>query len=319
MWEKKKQHVVPKVYLKWFCNNKWLLNFYDRETWKYKEQRPENVWWIKHFYTIVWNEWEKDFSIEDFFSNEIENDIWNIFQKINKYEDLTIDEKDKLALFVTFQFLRTEVFRNWINKDIEYMMEWNHKIICSTDKYLKWHINKYEEKTWKKFPLTEEEYKNIYKNFEIKATNVESINMMMYLSVLLYDIVRKKNWYFFVAPKNSSFITSDNPFASINMWKDFWPFGSWWFLNKDLWHYIPLTEHICLHFDWIIKDSEWEIVYSKTDRNKMKSYNSLIANCSYRYIIWKDKRLIESIIKRTKIKDKEFYDPNIISWPLWTR
>ena len=148
MSEKKKQHIVPKVYLKWFCNNKWLLNFYDRKTWKYKEQKPENVWWIKHFYTIVWAEWEKDFTIEDYFSNEIENNIWDIFFKINKYEALSMDEKDKLALFVTFQFLRTEVFREWVNKDIKYMMEWQHSIICSNDEKLKAHIKKYESKTW---------------------------------------------------------------------------------------------------------------------------------------------------------------------------
>ena len=302
-----------------FCNNKWLLNFYDRKTWKYKEQKPENVWWIKHFYTIVWAEWEKDFTIEDYFSNEIENNIWDIFFKINKYEALSMDEKDKLALFVTFQFLRTEVFREWVNKDIKYMMEWQHSIICSNDEKLKAHIKKYESKTWKKFPLTEEEYKNIYKNYDLKVTNTESIKSMIELSKDLYVLFRSKDWYFFVAPKNSCFITSDNPFASINISEDYWPFGSWWFLNKDLWNYIPLTEHICLHFDWNIVSWEWKIIYSKIDRNKMKNYNSIIANCSYRYIIWKDKRLIESIVKRTKIEDKEFYDQNIISWPLWTR
>ena len=88
MSEKKKQHIVPKVYLKWFCNNKWLLNFYDRKTWKYKEQKPENVWWIKHFYTIVWAEWEKDFTIEDYFSNEIENKIEAV-KKVNMQNEIT--------------------------------------------------------------------------------------------------------------------------------------------------------------------------------------------------------------------------------------
>lgn len=319
MSEKKKQHVVPKIYLKWFCNKKWLLNFFDKQTWEYKEQTPEKVWRINHFYTLFWKNWEKDFTIEDFFWKEIENDIWKVFSKIENKEFLLKDDKDKLAKFITFQFLRTEVFRNWVNKDIKYDMEWNHSIICSNDEYLNAHINKYEEKTWEIFPLSKDEYKNIYKNYELKISNTPSLKSMIELSNKLYPLFRNKNWYFFISPDNSNFITSDNPFFTINISNKKSPFGSWWFLNKSLWSYITITKNICLHFDWNLIKWEWNIIYTKIDRNSIKSYNSLIASCSYRYIIWKDRKLIESIIKRTNIQKNDFYDPYIISWPLWVR
>lgn len=303
MSQKKHQHIVSKVYLKWFCNEK-LLSFYDRKTGRYKEQRPYTTGRIKHFYTIIWKDWEKDFLIEDFFWKEIENSIWDVFSKLNRQEHLEKKEKDSLMWFVIFQYLKTEVFRNKVNKSIKDTMEWQHSIICSNDDYLNEHIKKYENKIWLKFPLTKEEYKNMYKYFNIEPINIISIKKMFKLSEVLYPLFRSQNWFFYVAPKWSSFITSDNPFSIIDIWDESWPFGLWWFLSENLWSYIPLTKSICLHFDWSITEWEWKMVYVNTNKRKMKSYNALIANNSHRYIIWKDKKLIESIVKRIKIKEK---------------
>ena len=111
-----KQHIIPKTYLSWFTNDKGLVNFFDRDNSTYKEQNPKTVTRIPDFYTLYNEDWTKNYSIEKFLSENIENYLPTLLNKIKRQEELNSDDKELLASFITFQYLRTEVFRgmNWV-------------------------------------------------------------------------------------------------------------------------------------------------------------------------------------------------------------
>lgn len=319
MSKPKKQHIVPRVYLEWFTNKKWLVNFFDRNNGKYKEQNPKTVTTITNFYTLKDENWNNDYSIEKFFWAEVESKLPFILWKIDNLELLSFKEKDILATFITFQFLRTEVFKNTVDKSAMYVMEWRHKLICENEDTLDLYIEQYEKDKWEKFPLSKEEYKNIYKNYNISPTNTYFLKMILWLYEDMFPIFRNMDWAFLLTKKDTSFLTSDNPFSKYSDWKE--NFLSWWLTDPRTIKLFPISKNICMQL--LVpnsKSSDNSMFYKEVASKKILGiYNSIIAHNSYKVIIWKDKKLIESIVKKNKLKDKEKYESIMISWPLWIR
>lgn len=108
MAKKKKQHFLPRVFLKGFTNESGHLFMLDREKGGIKGPRTiETVAYESHLYTVRGGNGGRDLAIEDFFG-VIENEMSDLFTKIQAsgFDDVTDQELNHLIEFVTLQHCR---------------------------------------------------------------------------------------------------------------------------------------------------------------------------------------------------------------------
>jgi len=298
----KRQHIVARVYLEGFTNPTWLLNFYDRDKKTFKEQNPLTISRINHFYTLVDDKWNKDFSVESFFWNVIESRLPEVFQKIENYKVLNLEEKDILASFISFQLLKTESFQKSVDKASLGMMKRHHDVYCNDEQLFISFKESYKADKWSELEISFEDFKDIYKNFDIQPTNRMFIRLMFETYDEVFPIIRHLDWEFMVSKKDTTFLTSDNPFSKMQKNTK----ATWGLIDNNTLRIFPISKDICLKFTTPEKPLKDNFMFYKEVPTKklVWFYNGVIAVNSHRLIIGKDKALIESIIKKNDINSK---------------
>lgn len=203
----RKQHFVPKCYLKGFA-------FADANTrkdtwvWVYKKGNQEapqkcsikKIAWILDYY----EDEEKDNRVEDLLS-EIENQVCPIIQnlQISVESEINMKPEDKsvLACFIALLFTRNPAFRDVAKNIREKMVELYADHLFENDKEFKQIIESN--------PMVKERWVA----GEIKPIIHEwaTLPEMMYIAKCLKWSFLSKNWHFIIPPKGEYLITSDNP------------------------------------------------------------------------------------------------------------
>jgi len=102
------------------------------------------------------------------------------------------------------------------------------------------------------------------------------------------------DWQFWYSSKNSSFITSDNPFVVTRPQNYNGPYGIGTKGAKKL---VPLNQKVCL----VMCDKGESVINRQVSSKDVRSVNGLIALECNRFLISKDKSLLESLVKNSKI------------------
>lgn len=122
----KRQHFVPRTYLKHFAQQKGdeyfinVLPAQESDKAKIFNTNIKNVALEKHLYTLPGETAEQQMAVEKFYSNEIErhyDQIYNILTDPNKSE-ITIEERELIISTVVTMYYRTT---KWVNLSRELM------------------------------------------------------------------------------------------------------------------------------------------------------------------------------------------------------
>lgn len=118
MSKSKKHHYIPKGILRNFCfasDSIWFFNK-DKAAEGVKRRNIDNVFYAHHLNSI-WlqqgQKWERDVSVEDFFSNEIDNEIPEMVRVLERFmgdrplDTLQADERRQITQFFYNHMLRT--------------------------------------------------------------------------------------------------------------------------------------------------------------------------------------------------------------------
>lgn len=211
-----KQHYVPRFYLKNFANNikkEYFTYCYDIRQNKCYPANIMNIGEEKYFYKIGDQDFEEDFQ-------KIEKLATPIINNLSKYKKikplLNIENRSRLSIFMTIQFLRTKEMRKSLTS-------FNSKI----SEYLQ------------KFELSEEMDKfNKFLNEEyIKHHHINAINESMNSLAPMFLF---KKWILIKNKTEIPFWTSDNPIVRYN------PQGNIG-LESDYIHiFFPINPKLCL-------------------------------------------------------------------------
>lgn len=313
--KKTKQHTVPSSYLKWFWNTlnwrKTWLFVLNRKNWNIALTTSWNLTIEKDFYTIFWENWEKNYIIEDFFSKTIEKTIPIIIEKINKKETLTNQDKIDLSEFMAFQEMRSITRRK-----IDSPQEWD--VLKLAIRWIFENLKEYNERkdSLKRFLKSNYNYNATEKELEdfiFKADNWENIlfeprkhNMMIMLELApkIAKYIRIRQWSFCHSSKERPFIVSDFPIYLHPLWNWKWLLSSPWYLTaKFIW--FPISRN-CYMIAW---DKIWfhQIPFytNITDLWMIKMFNLQTAYLTSKSLIWCNDKLLkkinEDILKYDKI------------------
>lgn len=147
----KKQHFIPKCYLKNFTSEEMVFSIYNHKTEKFVDNVPyKNQCQKNYFYNY---EWEKKL-------NKIETKWGEIFKKINCEDELSIEEVKLLKIFSIYQHLRTKVEYNYsLEREKESLRE-VFKMTCLS----------------KNLSYTDSGFNSFWESFDKYTSPVENLN-----------------------------------------------------------------------------------------------------------------------------------------------
>lgn len=312
----KKQHTVPNCYLKRFINSEDDLWVYDREKNEYRKESPGYTTAENHFYCFDDEDGNKSYLVEELLAKEVELKLPSVIEKIDNSEPITMEERGRLATFASFQYFRTRAFKNdyigFKKQLIEHMIRMALKDEKTAKIAMKKAIIDFEKNLGKKLNISPDELLAFANNskIDVEIPKEAYLHMMIDFSEKMRQYFMQMDWLILKAPLESSFVTSDDPFL-ISPGKEHPPFLGVSLLTKDAEKIIPLSPKSCL----IMLNKGNRAASLKIDKKAVRDINCRIASNCNRYLIGRDKQLLESLVKITKI-DTEKRKPRFkfIDW-----
>ncbi|MDD3263186.1 MAG: DUF4238 domain-containing protein [Candidatus Absconditabacteria bacterium] len=321
-----RHHTIPCSYLRGFSQNLQgrdsMLWVYDVHTQKIREDKVDNFGWSRDFYTIEDGSGNKIYSIEEFLGENIDN-VNKIIEKIDNKNSLTDDEIAKLALFISFQELRTP---NRFNRNNSNELD----VIKMSLREIFYHCETKEERakslnnTLKEyFPTSdmigkEEEIIEKYeKGEEISCNNqLSNIKQMLMFGHEIADWLLSRAWVI-IHNDNDNFIISDYPIYLEGDWEG--PFGVGFGTAKTIGFPLSKKSYLMMTYDFKINDIKVEKqytvknVYQNTEdvlgeedaKGLINGFNYQTCWCTNRNIAGNDKDYLLKIIADVDQADKK--------------
>lgn len=288
----KRHHFLPQFYLEGFCRNG-LLSVYDRDKNEYRKQTPQNTALKKYYYSFEINDGEKTDEIEGLLSF-VETHTKPIIDKINNREVINNTEKETLSIFIAFLYSRVPSFEKYYNNNKEKILRHINKVIFANEKRTDQLLRKYERDTGKKIDICAKELSEFAlddSRYRIKIHRNSSLRMMLDCCRMLPRYFIQMDWLFLFAPRNSSFVTTDNPFTLIPP-SALSLKGFYGITTRGTQKVIPISQHICL----IMFDRGKAIDKREGSREEIRIINlNVTSNCD-RFVISRDETLVKNIV-----------------------
>lgn len=311
----KRQHTVTNNILKNFCNQNGLLWVFDRKENEYREQHPDDTTVIRDFYTYTTVDGEKCYELETTLGDLLESKLPAIVSKLEQSQPIDRREKETLAAFAALQQQKTSAARS------EYveMMKETHlstaKMMFSDKQFVEHTIEKFNrsrkagESKIEETPQSMMDFVDTLGKENIEIPKESHIQMMLKLAAEISGLFMHLDWVFLKAPDNSSFVTSDNPFSLIG--KPTYPFDGVGILTPGAEKTLPLSPKICL----MMLNMGNNVWGHEISRKHVRGINCRAASNCDRYLIARDKPLLERLVKITKINTIPRRSQMVVSTP----
>lgn len=301
----KRHHYLPQFYLHNFCRAGKLWIF-DRDRKSLNEQTPLNTGVIGYYNAFIDESGNRNIKAEEVFSHN-EGKAKVIIDKLGNREDISALERSELSVFIALLMNRGPVFENSVNNVQAHILRKTANMMFKNDgERVKRVIAEAKKEFGESFNLTESDLLDFANEdiYEFKINRVFSLWLLLSLSNELSRIIFSLNWYIVRAPKNKSYITSDNPYMLLppdNYVDNFYGYGIATVGAKSI---IPLTQEICLH----IEGDGGDLKYVEVTNEHVRNYNLNAAINAYQFIIGRDKELVESVARKVRFADKKKRD-----------
>lgn len=194
-----RQHFVPQAFLKGFSESlgsPFIWVYDKRAGYRPSRKSVKSVAYEDYYYSQETETGEQDIdSLEKAFAKTIDNDLPLIIQNLKVVPggviSLSDEDKGKIAYFIGLSLTRVPNFRDGINQVYSWAAQMALNEVAKDNNMISDLIDKEgvtaEAKAW------------------------VSLRPMLEMGKKIGESVLSKNWQFFVAAENVSFMTSDNP------------------------------------------------------------------------------------------------------------
>lgn len=226
---KRKQHYVPRFYLKNFAvlrNGEYSISCFEKSSFNQFQVNIKDVGCEHYFYEIagkVPQEMENTLS-------EFESQFTQVYDKLvssGSVRCLKWKEKEVIARFITIQELRTREMREHLRDMIKNLNTWLSKKPLSKD--------------------MEKQLKEINTEKGVRTLQLGTIKETLFQDNALVDMLLDLKWAIFENNTKMSFWTSDHPVNRYNP-IDFSPYGNLGTLCRGIQIFFPLTPRLIVAF-----------------------------------------------------------------------
>ena len=234
----KKQHFLPRFYLKRFADGNKFLQVYDKKRAKIISPRPYSSVGYEHYFYAVQTgvpdeisqeieEWLKVY--EDIISKELPKIIENILS----YKQITVDERYILSALMCMLWLRSPSMRDSLNRMHEDMVKQINSLnaVPSVDKFIK------DKGIYMTSIQREKLIKSIKDSkYNLRFNNASHLRFMTdtfgFNDKGFTNMFYGHKWKIYIAKGKKRFITTDNPVVE------------WWLPPEDFYGRASFLERI---------------------------------------------------------------------------
>lgn len=298
----KRHHYLPQFYLKGFCRNDYLW-VYDRKMNQVRRQTPINTALQTHYYSVENEDGEKNTEIESFLS-QIEGLTKPIIEKVSIKDEISVEEKEILSVFLAFLMNRVPDFEKSANKMEEHFVKMMANMMFSDEKRAESIMNRYEKETGNSKEITAKELVDFHRRgaYTIKIHRNESLRLMLDLSFDIANYFTQMDWAFFHAPRKTSYVTTDNPLFIVP--PDDWDHKSFYgvgIITHGAKKVAPLSQKVCM----VMYDHGETIFHNDINREAVKRINFNITVHTDRFLIGRDEALVKSLSRKARLNQWE--------------
>jgi hypothetical protein len=293
MSKPKRHHYLPQFYLEGFCRDG-LLWVYDKDKKEIRQQKPINTAVQKYYYSFENEDGQRDAEVEVLLSI-VETYTKPIIDKINKRDDIDETEKETLSIFIGFLYSRVPRFETNYNDSKERILRHMNKVIFADEKRTEQILRKYERDTGMKIDVSAKELSEFALDddrYTIEIHRNESLKMMLNLCKKLPIYFFQLDWLFLFAPRNSSFITTDDPLVLIPP-KDLPDNAPYGIATRGAQKFVPLSQEVCL----AMFDHGDKINIREGTQEEVQGINLSVTSRSDRFVIGGDEVLVKNVVK----------------------
>jgi hypothetical protein len=298
----KRHHYLPQFYLKGFCRDEYLW-VYDRKTNQVRRQTPINTAIQSHYYSVEDEDGEKNTEIESFLS-QIEGLTKPIIQKVSNKDEISVEEKEILSVFLAFLMNRVPDFEKSVDIMEGHLVKKLSDMMFSDENLTQSVMDRYAKETGNKIEMSAKELVDFHKRgaYTITIHRNESLRLMLDLSFNFADCFRQMDWGFLHAPQKSSYVTTDNPLFIVPP-EDWGPnsFYGVGLITQGAKKVVTLSQKVCL----IMYDHGEKILHSDINREIVSRINFNITVHTDRFLIGRDEALVKNLSKRARLSQWE--------------
>jgi hypothetical protein len=294
----KRHHFLPKSYLEGFTRDGFVWLF-DRERNEYRRQQPLNTAVIKNFYVFENTKGEKDYSLESFFS-QIEGDAKVTIQKLEARDQISPDLRHNLAAFIALLMVRSPKFDKISNEVADAAAKRIIRHMVPTVEAAGDFVRRYSEETGEQRISAESMFKFIHEEGQFKVEmprNTVITAMLDQVQRVSFDVAMM-DWLVVHAHPKTAFITTDEPIGymvpdELRLTNE--PVLG--LVSQAISKFVPLSQSVGL----ILGKFGGGFAHIGIDRESVRGFNQIVAIESDRYVIGRDKELVKSVVKRSKV------------------
>ena len=316
----KKHHYLPQFYVEGFTNSEGKVfvldhkkdtvneqgkngtfhkyKFYNVDFSKYSKRDPESTQKIKESLGIanVDTSHVKEYPdmIEDLLG-DAETVSAPILKKLISGQKITNAERIEFSTFLSFMYTRNPKFHQFVTEFEKKMTEKEMEhIFSSEEKISELYKKMQEEDGYEKEIDTTELFKFVQeKRYKVSIPKESNIEVMLMMTTFIDQILYHKTWFIVEAPKETSFISNDNPlFLDHPLLYSESAYGVG-FQTPDVKVIFPLSKERLL----IMRDTDHGAITisDRVDRKMVRELNKIIFLRSGNHVFGRDEALVLSI------------------------
>lgn len=303
-----RDHWISQFYLKSFLdNNSEKLYVFNKKSKIGDFKSPKSICWSEDYYSFSNVFLGNERIIDDFFKRTVENNAAPIIKKISfdsNYK-LTIEDKRKLAVFISFLRIRVPKFEKKAKEFVEKPIKDSLKKLSELNEAENF-IKTYEEKTGLKSDMQPDDFlefiKSYSKNYEA-SRNIYFLSRMFSIGKKQVDLILDMDWSFVHASPKRAFITCDNPFVLSSEGKVYSD-EIISIMDPKMIKIVPLSKNVCLFIGFKNNNLDTYNTYRKFKSfggKFVRLINTYFIINSDELIIGSNKNIIQKLLKIEKI------------------
>jgi hypothetical protein len=301
----KRQHFLPKFYLEGFTRDG-NLAVYDRESDDVRVQTPVNTGVIGHFYTMKDEEGRKRYELEAFLS-EWEGKASVIMTKLSNSENISVEERVNLSIFIALAAFRTP-------EHVQSIMAVNSGFVGAMALEMFGNVERAKEQMRRTpfAPETEEDLDREARDlvafaqggrYEIKTEHKWAVEMAIRTAFAVAPTFADRDWLILHRPDHKrSFVATDSPVLLTTVAPREPSMFGVGFGNADALIIFPLDQTCALA---MFGDRGGLAHIASTDE-RMRHINLAIADRCQRFVIGRDRSIVRSLADRLSLGSKKW-------------
>jgi uncharacterized protein DUF4238 len=300
-----KHHFVPQTYLRGFAaDDADRIYYYDRRVDEIHKRLIEDVCAQNNLYRLKMDDGELSDTLEESFATVAEPLFKQIVEKLTSRQSLTPQEKGEFAAYISLQLIRTPFSRRIHDSIAEEVMNTEttkHWEELLDDDVRKKAFAKIKNETGRDVSsLTKADIQGIIDGSKYTVKwNMPKENWIKNQMEMIEEVFRaleRMHWRIYYAPRNSAFITSDNPIGILVKMQDGYYAGTGILAPNSI-RLFPLTKRACLA---ITDDEPNSFSFANVGRDRVRQINRVIAMSCDQIIIGHNEQLLNWWVKRIR-------------------